>query len=94
MIETYFVYTESLIMNTLMAKSKIRQERIAKVSTNFSEITKICEYISKKISSRIIFHNSSKKFRQQYNNIIIDSPKMNKKKSRFHHHTTPRTEKS
>lgn len=61
MIETYFVYTESLIMNILAAKAKIRRERISNVSTDPGEIMKICEYISQKINpDQIVFENSSK----------------------------------
>lgn len=60
MSEVYFVCTESLIMNILIAKAKIKQERIVKVSTCRAEITQICNYTSAKTGNRIVFESSSK----------------------------------
>ena len=58
MSKVYFVSTEDLLINVLALKAEVEKKRVAKTITNLAEITKICDYASKKTNNGIVFENS------------------------------------
>ncbi len=58
MIESYFIPTADLLVNILILKAELEKKRIAKVATNLSEITTMCDYTSAKTGNQVVFENS------------------------------------